>query len=278
MSEFKYACPVCGQHIKCDSSQSGTVMTCPTCFQQITVPNAPATEDQKFIITGTKVGGERPLPKVPEAPPAMIPRASGFPGMIVVIIILLFIAVVVSMIYYNTVYKMNRRYQERMAEEATNAPPMPVWAAPTGGLDLALHHAAFASSQQSKNPASNGNDGNLHTRWGASNKSVNQWWTVDLDNIDTITNVQIVWEHDAAYEYVIETSLDSSNWTVAVNQSANITAARMTSDDFTNHGRFLRVVVTGLPVGSRASFYEFSAFGSTNGFDFKNSSRSTNGN
>jgi len=61
MSEFKYACPVCGQHIKCDSSQTGTVMECPTCFQKITVPQAPATDGSKLIITGTKVG-ERPIP------------------------------------------------------------------------------------------------------------------------------------------------------------------------------------------------------------------------
>ncbi len=65
MSEFKYACPVCGQHIKCDSSQAGSVMECPTCFQKITVPQAPASADQKFIITGTKVG-ERPVPTIPE--------------------------------------------------------------------------------------------------------------------------------------------------------------------------------------------------------------------
>ena len=66
MSEFKYACPVCGQHIKCDSSQVGTVMECPTCFQKITVPQAPDTDDQKLIITGTKVGSERPAQKIPE--------------------------------------------------------------------------------------------------------------------------------------------------------------------------------------------------------------------
>jgi DNA-directed RNA polymerase subunit RPC12/RpoP len=55
MSEFKYACPVCGQHIKCDSSQAGSVMDCPTCFQKITVPQAPASDDQKFILTGSQV-------------------------------------------------------------------------------------------------------------------------------------------------------------------------------------------------------------------------------
>jgi hypothetical protein len=55
MSEFKFACPVCGQHMVCDSSQAGTVMDCPTCFQKITAPNAPASAEQKFILTGSKV-------------------------------------------------------------------------------------------------------------------------------------------------------------------------------------------------------------------------------
>jgi DNA-directed RNA polymerase subunit RPC12/RpoP len=54
MSEFKYACPVCGQHMMCDESQAGTVMDCPTCFQKIVAPQAPAP-DSKFILTGTKL-------------------------------------------------------------------------------------------------------------------------------------------------------------------------------------------------------------------------------
>src|SRR6516164_1771274 len=67
MSEYKYACPVCGQHMRCDSSQAGTVTECPTCFQKIIAPQAPAPgEEQKFVLTGTKVG-DRPAPKMPEA-------------------------------------------------------------------------------------------------------------------------------------------------------------------------------------------------------------------
>src|ERR1700722_17691447 len=61
MSEFKYACPVCGQHMVCDSSQSGTVMECPTCFQKIVAPQAPTTDDPKFILTGTKYS-EKKIP------------------------------------------------------------------------------------------------------------------------------------------------------------------------------------------------------------------------
>jgi hypothetical protein len=54
MSEFKFACPVCGQHMMCDASQAGSVMDCPTCFQKIIAPQAPGP-DVKFIITGTQL-------------------------------------------------------------------------------------------------------------------------------------------------------------------------------------------------------------------------------
>jgi DNA-directed RNA polymerase subunit RPC12/RpoP len=55
MSEFKFACPVCGQHITADSSTSGAPIQCPTCFQKILVPQAPATKDAKFILSATQV-------------------------------------------------------------------------------------------------------------------------------------------------------------------------------------------------------------------------------
>jgi DNA-directed RNA polymerase subunit RPC12/RpoP len=104
MSEFKYACPVCGQHIKCDSSQSGTQMECPTCFQKIVVPQAPSDE-QKFILTGTKVGGERPLPKNPNEGTTTYVPAKNISGIVVVIIIFLFIGIAVGFVYRGTIFK-----------------------------------------------------------------------------------------------------------------------------------------------------------------------------
>jgi DNA-directed RNA polymerase subunit RPC12/RpoP len=103
MSEFKYACPVCGQHIKCDSSQAGTQMQCPTCFQKIIVPQAP-TEEQKLILTGTKVG-ERTLPKNPDAGGSVHMPAKSFSGIAAVIVILLFIGVAVAFVYHGTIFK-----------------------------------------------------------------------------------------------------------------------------------------------------------------------------
>jgi hypothetical protein len=87
MSEFKFACPVCGQHMMCDSSQSGSVMECPTCFQKITAPQSPASDDQKLIITGTKVG-ERPAQKIVTDNAGAAPTARSFPlGIIILVIV-----------------------------------------------------------------------------------------------------------------------------------------------------------------------------------------------
>jgi DNA-directed RNA polymerase subunit RPC12/RpoP len=60
MSEFKFACPVCGQHITADSSTSGGQIECPTCFQKIVVPQAPASSETKFILSASQVSKPRP--------------------------------------------------------------------------------------------------------------------------------------------------------------------------------------------------------------------------
>ena len=89
MSEYTYACPVCGQHMRCDSSQAGTVMECPTCFQKITAPQAPTGDDQKFVLTGTKVG-ERPVPKIPTDGPAAVTVVKNSPmGIVIVVVVLI---------------------------------------------------------------------------------------------------------------------------------------------------------------------------------------------
>lgn len=55
MSEFKFACPVCGQHITCDSDSAGTQMGCPTCFRKLVVPQAPAAGSKNFVLTAAEV-------------------------------------------------------------------------------------------------------------------------------------------------------------------------------------------------------------------------------
>jgi hypothetical protein len=62
MSEFKFACPVCGQHITTDSGSSGKQIGCPTCFRKIVIPQAPASEETKLILSAAQAAGPRPVP------------------------------------------------------------------------------------------------------------------------------------------------------------------------------------------------------------------------
>jgi DNA-directed RNA polymerase subunit RPC12/RpoP len=239
MHEFKFACPVCGQHIKCASSQAGAQMECPTCFQKIIVPQAPSTEDQKFILTGTKVGGGRPIPKISEGSVRPALKTKGFPVAIVALILIIVVAASIFT-FRGNVFRPG--------------PPVDVTRDP-----------AAASSEENGHPAASGNDGNVQTRWCAANGNAPQWWSVDFGGMATITNVQIIWERDVAYKYRIEMSSDDIHWTVAADKSANAGAAQSTSDNFSATGEYLRVVVTGLPPDSWASFYELRASGWMNG-------------
>lgn len=76
MSEFKFACPVCGQHITTDSGSSGKSVECPTCFRQIVVPQAPASEDTKFILSAAQVSAPRPASAAAGGEPLPQPRPS----------------------------------------------------------------------------------------------------------------------------------------------------------------------------------------------------------
>ncbi|HWD92787.1 MAG TPA: hypothetical protein VG938_10595 [Verrucomicrobiae bacterium] len=60
MSEFKFACPICGQHITADSGNAGSQISCPTCYRKIVVPTAPATDDPKFVLSASEANKPRP--------------------------------------------------------------------------------------------------------------------------------------------------------------------------------------------------------------------------
>jgi hypothetical protein len=111
---------VCGQHIKCDSSQAGTVMECPTCFQKITVPQAPTGDDQKFILTGTKVMERLISARGADVPLAGAPRK--FSGAAAVVLILLFMGAAAGAIYWATIIRPRQSAAQTQLLHGTNAP------------------------------------------------------------------------------------------------------------------------------------------------------------
>ena len=81
-------------------------MECPTCFQKIVAPQAPATDDPKFIIKGTKVG-ERPIPAAMANAEAPRPPAveKSFPGPAVVFVVLFFLAAALLFAFHGKIFK-----------------------------------------------------------------------------------------------------------------------------------------------------------------------------
>jgi DNA-directed RNA polymerase subunit RPC12/RpoP len=270
MSEFKYACPVCGQHMKCDSSQSGTVMECPTCFQKITAPQAPESDDSKFIIAGRKTG-ERPIPSAVANAGLMapVPEPEKKSPVAAIAFVVLFCAAVAALIVFGGKIFKPAAPPAVAPNSNPGSPSQPVPVTQTLNLssigsdgNFALNKPALASSQQADHPVQNGNDGNFETRWCASDSSAPQWWEVDLGGTITITNTQVTWELVSIYQYQIEVSSDHTNWTTVVDKTSNLTVAKKNSDNFSANGRYVRIVITGLQPGSWASFYEFRVLGS----------------
>jgi len=89
MSEFKFACPKCGQHITADSSTSGTEIECPTCFSALVVPQAPVSGSSSLILSAALVNKNRRTEPVSGRRKK---RPLGFPGFVRAFLVLLLLA------------------------------------------------------------------------------------------------------------------------------------------------------------------------------------------
>ena len=71
MAEFKFSCPLCNQHIQCDSDYSGMQINCPSCQKSIVVPQAPSAS------AGPRLAYEAPPPPPPPvSAPSLTTRQS----------------------------------------------------------------------------------------------------------------------------------------------------------------------------------------------------------
>jgi hypothetical protein len=115
MSEFKFACPVCGQHITADSTSSGTALECPTCFQTLIVPHAPTGGDGKLILTAAKAAA--PRKQVPSGADLQRPKSKlwQLKGSLVPLL-LLAVTAGLALLWH----KQLTRLANRLADRATN--------------------------------------------------------------------------------------------------------------------------------------------------------------
>jgi hypothetical protein len=127
MSEFKFACPVCGQHITVPSSSSGTQMECPTCFRKIVVPQAPAGNDSKLLLEAAQPTQPRPTSSVSDLSALRRPRSRASLVTNIALALVLLVAAGVLFSYRTAVLKLlglGPRPVAQVTDIPTNATPV----------------------------------------------------------------------------------------------------------------------------------------------------------
>ena len=111
-------------------------------------------------------------------------------------------------------------------------------------------------------------DGNTAetSRWSA--EGFPQWLEVDLGDVYSISQTQVVAYQDRAYQFVIESKTSAGgSYTTIVNRSSNTTPGTVSSPITDSFGpvnaRYVRITVSGASgySGSWAALVEFSVFG-----------------
>jgi hypothetical protein len=120
MSEFKFACPVCGQHITADSTTSGGQVECPTCFRKIVVPQAPASPDSKLILSAAQVDQRRLANPEPTRPLKRGPRHPAISNGVVALLILLITGSVITWLLRSRLYYAHP--EPTLPTQLTNVP------------------------------------------------------------------------------------------------------------------------------------------------------------
>lgn len=100
MSEFKFACPVCGQHITADSSATGSQLDCPTCFRKIIVPRGGSSTESKFILSASEANKPRPILPGSTTKAQAPGRARSLPAVLFVALFLVCIAAGATLFLY----------------------------------------------------------------------------------------------------------------------------------------------------------------------------------
>jgi len=76
MKEFKFACPQCGQHLKCDEEFSGREIECPACHVLMRIPPVPGRTAAYKPESGKTWATFAPAGNVP-APKGIVIRRPG---------------------------------------------------------------------------------------------------------------------------------------------------------------------------------------------------------
>jgi hypothetical protein len=130
MSDFKFACPVCGQHITADSSASGSQLECPTCFQKLVVPQAPTCGDRKLIFSAAKATSARTAFAVGSAPVIQKTKLQNLKASLVPVLVLMGTGSLAFLLWHSQLATLANGWAERATKSAAKVTTANVFRSP----------------------------------------------------------------------------------------------------------------------------------------------------
>lgn len=129
---------------------------------------------------------------------------------------------------------------------------------PKSPIDFAVNKPVTASTVQDGHPAAEAVDANGSTRWCASSADADQWFQVDLGQVQPIRYIAIDFEKEAKnYGYTIKVSDDGIAWKTIVTKA--IGDSQHTYETNTD-ARYVRLVFNALEGGSWASVCQLGVY------------------
>lgn len=120
-------------------------------------------------------------------------------------------------------------------------------ALPLGAQDASVptNPAITVSSEETAkgNVAARAIDGKMDTYWCSSGFGANAWIQYDLGREAKIGAVQIDWEQNAPYKFIISTSVDGQTWKVILDQKTNTTSSSRAYVAAPGFARYVKVTV-----------------------------------
>lgn len=171
MSDIKFSCPQCGQHIACGAEWAGHTLECPSCHSSMLVPQAPAAapqpsatvESPKQPSPGARLasGAARsPSPKPQPAPARrqVPPPPSGDNSLLKYGFLLLVVLILGGLVYYYVVPQIGKAL-----EPSANTPGTSEAGSRRGGplgevndaMDVSETLDGGSSSRRPQQPATN---------------------------------------------------------------------------------------------------------------------------
>ena len=130
--------------------------------------------------------------------------------------------------------------------------------------NLALNQPADSQTQSSSsNSAAQAVDGSTATSWIAASNAYPQWLNVRLNELSTLSSIDITFGSNTTWYYRLEGSNDNAHdhYTVLVDRSVSGVSGQHITETLNSKFRYVRLVITGALSGATASVQELQVNG-----------------